>query len=459
MDVDLPAYTNQLANTYYTDLYPFEFIHRFVTCNRANKLSPQCREMRLECFSWRRDEQSGKWYCERGIDGRSHITRFNRKNGTNLRDMLHIKLPVSIHIKNLLPIQLAPETFLGEGGEGGFASTASQKRKRDFTESRLRLDDLRQDTTLRESNGRDYIHIIDRCKELVFDVDVPDFDRFCECGVTHSKILCPVCWLHIEGSYYIIRFIMTAVFGYGDANLLFVFSGGKGMHCFNNDARAMSLNQGQRDAIYNYVHIGKEDDVALCKWIIDNATPELTAQLEQLFMETVIKGRDLFRSQRARQWVGTKLAKHYPATYQSIRSWWCLDDARAFFYINKAHNVSESLWARLIRHSQYENRDPGNAMRVVGPVQFLIYRLYYPMIDAGPLALKHEIKLPFSIHTTTTNLALPFDERFIRESDKASLLITLERLCNYFKFQRVGEVLPLYRNAIVLLDAWLSAYA
>lgn len=451
----LPLYNRYLANLYVTEIYPFELILRFITCNKPEDVSPQCREMRLEGFSMRPDP-SGKWDYDRSIQSRFHITKFNRKNATNLKEVLCVKRPLAIHIKNFITLNLEKETF-NSNNHTTVNTTLKRKPNDTAFADKARYELLNQEKPLVESRGREYTHYVTQCKELVFDVDVPDFDRFCDCAATQRKTLCATCWLHIEGCYFIMNFIFTAIFGYPQANLLYVFSGGKGLHCFNNDPRAMALNQEQRDTIFNYVKIGKEDDMALCQWIVSNATPELSKRLEALFRSHVLVSRDLLRQLAFRRWVALKIDKYYPSTYQSIRTRWCLDDANAFTF-NTHENVSLKLWDMVVEHARYEHYNVDNAMSVVTAPLFIIYRVYYPIIDPGPLLMTHEIKLPFSIHATTMNIALPIDQAFIETTDKSSLMLTLDQLCQYYRRIKPGQLPPQYSNAMAITDEWLKMY-
>ena len=441
-----PSYTTHLAHLYYTEIYPYALIHRFVTCNKGDAVSPQCREMRLEGFALMRNEL-GQWYYDRTSQGRVHMTLFNRKNDVNLRHILYAKLPLAIHIKNFLPLQLEPKTFQYDTQTGTLP--VQHKRKRDYLLYKGMLEKLKQEPPLYESRGRGHIHLLQRCKELVFDIDVPDFDRFCDCAVKQSKTLCTTCWLHIEGCCAIIHFIMTEMLGYNKENLLYVYSGGKGLHCFNNDRRAMALSQGQRDLIFSETRVGKEDDVALCEWIVKNATPALSQQLETLFYDMVLRKRNLLQDETFRRWVCEKLHKPYPATYHGIYNKWTEVSP-----VPRDPAFSVNLWQVLKMHAQYEHHDANNVMSLVSPPLFIIYRLYFPMIDAGPLSMKHEIKLPFSIHTTTTNIALPIDQESLTASlDKRELRITLSELCSASKRP------SLYQRGVALLDKWLDMYS
>lgn len=427
---------------YLKQIMPIDLIYRFMTCNKPTIVSPQCRVVRFEsCKNGGTTETMSKM-------------KFNRIDERALRQQITAwLLPLSIHIGPLLALHLEPGSNMNDSG-------LTTKRKRDD-------EDSEEDITVHRH--RDFVHFIPICKELVFDLDVHDFDRFCACvekeesididsnpkktNTTQTKILCHHCWLHIEGAYFIMQFILTQLFGYNSANILYVFSGGKGIHCFVNDHRAMSLSEEQRYFMYDTIHIGsgknpKDEesvDNDLCNWIIKYATPELSATLENLFMTHVIANRNLFVKCKAfRKWFLDKLCRYYPSTYSNMIKTQAWQDLTT---------ESSILWELL---KMFEIYDFHANITMVKPSLFIIYRLYYPIVDKGPLAMTHSIKLPFSIHTTTKNIALPFTQSFIESPDKCSQLVTLESVCVAYNTKK--EYPSLFTNGATILDEWLNMY-
>lgn len=436
MEVEPPLvkYNRTWHMTYIETLLPFDLIMRFMTCNKPDTISPQCRIMRFE--SYKTDNSGGLW----------SKMEFNRTDARALAQQLKWILPLTIHITDLLPLYLEP-------------STADNKAM--LINKRRAGDEEGVSPLINESRHRDFVHFIRPCKELVFDLDVSDFDRFCDCvskGEQHNdddeegkmkKTLCHCCWLHIEGAYFILQFMLTHLFGYKSENLLNVFSGGKGIHCFVNDARSLSMNEEQRLFLYDtmYIGSGKTDDgsaLALCTWIHKFATPRLTRTLEKLFMSQVITSRNLFATSPAfRQRVEDILSRYYPATYNNLikTSAW-----------QKTTTKSSIIWSLLKSFEIYDY----HAQAMAKPSLFIIYRLYYPIIDKEPLKMKHSIKLPFSIHTTTKNIALPIDRTFIESTNKEEQLVTL---CDVYTSHFNMQPLPaLFANGINLLGRWLDMY-
>ncbi len=418
-------YRKEWHQTYFKHLFPFEHILRFITCNKPDVISPQCRGMRFD--SYKNSNTLETW----------KKTQFNRVDEVALRQQLIWIFPITMHIYSLLNLSLEPGKKIDN-------ANLTTKRKRD--------DSVIESP--QQHRHRDFVHCISTCKELVFDIDVHDFDRFCDCVKTQRKILCRHCWLHIEGSYFIMQFILTQLFGYNSANILYVFSGGKGIHCFVNDSRAMSLSEEQRYCMYDIIYVGsgknhkddESEDIALCQWIRKYATPELSATLEKFFMSHVIENRNIFvECPSFRPWFEDKLRHYYPSTYANLIKTMAWQDLKT---------ESSIIWNLLKTLEIYDFHI--KSTMIIEASLFFTYRLFFPKIDKGPLAMTHSIKLPYSIHTTTRNIALPVDQSFFECHDKQDVLVTLETLvaAHYEK-----RPLPLlFTQGIDHMDRYLKMY-
>ncbi|KAI5148951.1 uncharacterized protein NESG_00277 [Nematocida ausubeli] len=84
-------------------------------------------------------------------------------------------------------------------------------------------------------------------KELVFDIDLTDYTRAC-CS---DKDMCDKCMPLIKCAVEVLDNILRNVFGF--CHILFVFSGGRGVHCWVSDAIAMTLTDRDRANIVDYI--------------------------------------------------------------------------------------------------------------------------------------------------------------------------------------------------------------
>ncbi|EJW02739.1 hypothetical protein EDEG_02860 [Edhazardia aedis USNM 41457] len=84
-------------------------------------------------------------------------------------------------------------------------------------------------------------------KELVFDVDLTDYKRNC----CNGKKICDLCFTLVKCSAKLMDYILTKIFGF--KYILYVFSGGRGIHIWVCDEEARFLDDKERKGIINYV--------------------------------------------------------------------------------------------------------------------------------------------------------------------------------------------------------------
>jgi DNA primase catalytic subunit len=501
----LSTYTRPVKLTrklYYQKIFPFESIYRFVLCGHSPEAdSPQCRVVRLECaaFSLRNfarvNREYFRWQLLNHLPRSIHIGAFAPFHLPGA-DFLHEELPDAEapavkHVRAQRPSSLKrprPSLYSGDidavsrlsiksGGGGGGGAESQEERK----QRHRRL-------TEQPPEPDEFIHILPGArKELVFDLDVPDFDRFCGCVATGAnnntdvdgkggRTLCWICWLHVEGAYFILNHRLQHELGYATENTLWVFSGGKGLHCFINEKRALTLSKVQRDFLLERLTIGsgrpknttvealaeaRDADRQLREWLIEIRSTPLCEQLEHLFRTTVLVRRNLIARHRPmRLWVLAKLRQHYPSVYGRIRVMW--QDTRVKPSMHKCENASIFLWELLVKADCFREDDnpqayAQDAYRVVPAPLFIIARLYYPVLDAGPMQLAHDVKLPFSFHGKTGNLALPIDGDFILSPTEKAQALTMEALYDFYR-QNDGQLPEMFTKAVAILDRWLSHY-
>lgn len=88
-------------------------------------------------------------------------------------------------------------------------------------------------------------------KQLVFDLDGNDYGPFrshCECK--EEKKVCQKCWHFIASAAQCLHYYLTQCLGY--KQILFVFSGRRGLHCWVSDKAARALPSNIRSDIANF---------------------------------------------------------------------------------------------------------------------------------------------------------------------------------------------------------------
>ncbi len=95
-------------------------------------------------------------------------------------------------------------------------------------------------------------------RELLFDLDMDAYDpvRTCECS---GRKVCEICWVHMQEAALIIDDTLRIDFGFSD--LVWVYTGGRGYHCWVLDDSTFTLTRDQRVAIISYMQLIIGDEV------------------------------------------------------------------------------------------------------------------------------------------------------------------------------------------------------
>jgi len=307
-------------------------------------------------------------------------------------------------------------------------------------------------------------------KELVFDLDITDFKRYCSCGT--SKQLCSVCWPQMQGASLILEHLLQHTLGYKKENRLWIFSGGKGVHCFINARLAMCLGDKEREQLHRRLFIAEGDDSRMAAFVnlVCAKYPEFVKEVEHFFMTHLLKGANLFalpafqvREDEPDLVESFELAClrhlriHHGPLAQLVKGSWSSIDS-SFKKVDEdclkrrcvEHNISVKKWKAL---QELEQLRQEAAYR---PSLFLMFRLLYPMIDKGPFKIGHQIKLPFSVHHRTKNIALPLSHESLMQMNLSGDALSVQKLC---QLKRTRQPLPAnYIKGLELLEQWIEVY-
>ena len=127
-------------------------------------------------------------------------------------------------------------------------------------------------------------------KELVFDIDVTDYpDRKCECN--NQKKICNECFNLVKAAMEHLDHVLRYNFGF--KKLLYIFSGGKGMHCWVLDDNSVDITQESKKSIVNFIKIHKDKkvyEIYKTKYGLD-----ITKDIIKIDSEVTIKSQHLLK--------------------------------------------------------------------------------------------------------------------------------------------------------------------
>jgi DNA primase small subunit len=307
-----------------------------------------------------------------------------------------------------------------------------------------------------------------KLQELVFDIDLAtDYDRFCSCiennveGGVVSKSICKDCWLHIEGTVIILRDILTERFGVDEKHILWVFSGCKGIHCIVNEKKMLKMDMDQRIALFNEIFVDKTDDYSYHTQNIQNMTysKALIEELTSLFRVQVLQKRNLLstsKSSKFEKFVLSKIRKYCGAGPTFLLT---LQDNWSFIENDETVENSHKSVAKWQYLCQLEENNFREHLR---PSLYIIFSLYYPMIDKAPLTQSnHTIKTPFSIHPLTHKISLPINFQLLMDYDVFESFVTLKTLVKTnitTADHKEEKIHPLFQEGKRIFDAWIENY-
>ena len=269
--------------------------------------------------------------------------------------------------------------------------------------------------------------------ELVFDIDLPDYDKrsaalplrsgfLCYCALSERKRCCQKCWLLLRLARVALEQHVLAPWLGEWGTPLWVFSGGKGTHCIFGSTAARTVTLLERATLKNHLDsfASSSTDVGekMAYW-----RPIMDALLHAWEEMGIKENQILARNEAARL-----LGRHYLSA----------NGPREEFEAQIAH-VTDSLarWRLFVQ------------LATPSALLDLIWCLGLPPVDTGPLANNNgAIKAPFSVHKDTRRIALPLSPKAFATLDPETS-VTVD-----WALPALEEAL---REPVTVFKQWLDA--
>ncbi|KAF1390252.1 hypothetical protein PFLUV_G00056140 [Perca fluviatilis] len=253
-------------------------------------------------------------------------------------------------------------------------------------------------------------------KELVFDIDMTDYDDVRSC--CSAADICCKCWTLMTIAIHILDRALREDFGF--QHLLWVYSGRRGVHCWVCDEAARKLSVAARSAVAEYLSLVKGGEETLKKVVLtDPIHPfirESLAVVERYFPRYALQEQDIL----GRKESVDKLLHVRKELQQDFQN----------------EKKPENRW-KLVK--EQANRKQGTAKRGQYFEKEIMLQYCYPRLDVNvSKGVNHLLKSPFSVHPKTGRISVPMDLKELETFDPFAVP-TIGQICEELDRPRTGE--------------------
>jgi DNA primase small subunit len=240
-------------------------------------------------------------------------------------------------------------------------------------------------------------------KELVFDIDMTDYDDIRTCCTGAS--ICEKCWSFITMAIKVVDVSLRDDFGF--KHILWVYSGRRGAHAWVCDKRARELDDARRRSMAGYFELLKGGDQGGKRVNVRRPLhPHLDRSLDILkehFQTTILREQD--------PWASDEKAAHLlnllpdKTLREALQKKWDSAPSRA----------SAAKWADIdaVAKSGALSKSSRDLLEAK---QDIVLEYTYPRLDAEvSKKLNHLLKSPFVVHPGTGRVCVPIDTRRVEE--------------------------------------------
>ncbi|XP_024149068.1 DNA primase small subunit [Oryzias melastigma] len=258
-------------------------------------------------------------------------------------------------------------------------------------------------------------------KELVFDIDMTDYDDVRTC--CSAADICPKCWTLMTIAIHILDRALREDFGF--QHLLWVYSGRRGVHCWVCDEAARKLSAAGRTAVAEYLSLVKGGEETMKKVVLtDPIHPFISSSLEvvdKYFTQYALEEQDILGQKKC-------VDKVLALVPEDVRN-----ELQTSFQSEKR---PENRW-KLIRKEAYNKQ--GTVKKGQHFEKEIMLQYCYPRLDVNvSKGVNHLLKSPFSVHPKTGRISVPIDLKAVDSFDPFAVP-TISRICEELDRPRTEE--------------------
>ncbi|KAI9925663.1 hypothetical protein ASPWEDRAFT_41789 [Aspergillus wentii DTO 134E9] len=247
-------------------------------------------------------------------------------------------------------------------------------------------------------------------KELVFDIDLTDYDDIRSC--CEKANICAKCWTFVTMAMKVVDTALREDFGF--EHIMWVYSGRRGAHAWVCDPRARNLPDDRRRAIAGYLDVIRGGSQSGKRVNLKRPLhPHLARSLEILkphFAQTTLADQDTFVSSEQAQ----RLLALLPDK--------SLNDALRRKWDSSPDRSSTSKWADIDALAKTGKSSSLNTSSLRDAKQDIVLEYTYPRLDSEvSKKMIHLLKSPFVVHPGTGRVCVPIDARKAEQFDPLSV--------------------------------------
>ncbi|XP_027865609.1 DNA primase small subunit isoform X2 [Xiphophorus couchianus] len=228
-------------------------------------------------------------------------------------------------------------------------------------------------------------------KELVFDIDMTDYDDVRSC--CSAADICSKCWTLMTIAIRILDRALRRDFGFH--HLLWVYSGRRGVHCWVCDEAARKLSAAARSAVAEYLSLIKGGEETVKKVMLtDPIHPfirESLAVVKHYFPQYALQDQNILGRKESEEKVLALVPEDVKKELQEI--------------FQEERNP-ERRW----RHIEVQAKKKQTAKKRQYFEKEIMLQYCYPRLDVNvSKGVNHLLKSPFSVHPKTGRISVPID--------------------------------------------------
>ncbi|CAD7954835.1 unnamed protein product [Amoebophrya sp. A120] len=304
-------------------------------------------------------------------------------------------------------------------------------------------------------------------RELIFDIDMDDYDEVRTC-CTGAK-LCHKCWTFLKAAMILLRNILIEDFGF--EHFMFVYSGRRGVHCWVSDESAMKLTNDQRSAIIEYINLfnvqsNQIQNIRLEKHGATTLHPHVTRSvklLEPFLLDKILPEQEPLNPPLANNKHLMCIEQVLSATNKDQLASQFKDFCSKVEQRKKESSKSVDVYrfvekvskdeqqAASENRSGYGKSNQGNSEALQHLQYETLLRLLFPRLDVNVTKqMNHLAKCPFCIHPKTGRVCVPIIDI---ENFDFETVPTLGNLID-----EIEANIPIEKSCLQKYLAWFSKY-